>query len=305
MHPHRQRLIFFGSILVLAGGFVLLAMLSYALWYVVRPQPPPVVSQPLFEGITYTRIVERQTPLVAHIVTVDLKAQGLSFLVTPPDDLDHFDYAARTTSQFLREYGLQVAINGDFFDPWRDYGPLNYYPHAGDGVNVRGLTVSQGQRVTTGYAPAGRFATAYITLDNRITFDPPPAGYHHAISGNAMILRDGQYNDALGDDPYLTQRHPRTAIAVDASETVLFLIVVDGRQPNYSRGATMPELAAIIREQGGYNALNLDGGGSTALVIQGGDGQPHRLNSAIHNRLPLRQRPVANHLGIFAQMLGE
>jgi hypothetical protein len=79
--------------------------------------------------------------------------------------------------------------------------------------------------------------------------------------------------------------------------------VADGRQPNYSEGVNLPELAQIILDAGGFNALNLDGGGSTALVMQGQDGQPLQLGSAIHTRIPGRERPVANHLGIFAQPL--
>lgn len=302
----QQRTVFmFTAMIALVGGFIILAVLSYTLWYVTRPQPRSVTNQPLFEGITYTRVVERETPMIYHVVTIDLKAQGLSFLVTPPDDLDDFDYAARTTSAFLQEYGLQLAMNGDFFDPWRDYGPLNYYPHTGDGVNVRGLTVSQGQRVTTGYAASERVATAYFTADNRVSFDPPPQGYHNAISGNTMVLVNGKYNPELAPTAYLSKPHPRTALAVDESETVLLLVIVDGRQPNYSRGATLPQLATIILQHGGYNALNLDGGGSASLVIAGADGQPQVFNSTMHNRMPHRERPVANHLGIFAQPLSK
>ena len=74
--------------------------------------------------------------------------------------------------------------------------------------------------------------------------------------------------------------------------------MVDGRQPHYSDGANMPELAEIVRRHGGYAALNLDGGGSSVLVVAGEDGQPQQLSSAIHNRIPGRERPIANHFGL-------
>jgi len=64
-------------------------------------------------------------------------------------------------------------------------------------------------------------------------------------------------------------------------------------------------LASIIIEFGGYSALNLDGGGSSALVIEGEDGKPLQLGSAIHTRIPGRERPIANHLGIFALPLAD
>ena len=78
------------------------------------------------------------------------------------------------------------------------------------------------------------------------------------------------------------------------------LFLIDGRQPSYSEGATLAELAQIILEYGGYNAVNLDGGGSSTLVIQNENGEPEVLNSPIHTRIPGRERPIANHLGIFA-----
>ncbi len=120
-----------------------------------------------------------------------------------------------------------------------------------------------------------------------------------------MPIIDGK---ALPIDPtndYLTGKHPRTAIALDKTSNTLILFIIDGRQPNYSEGVTIPELAAIILDRGGYNALNLDGGGSVTLAVEGSNGLPQVLNSPIHNHIPGRERPVGNHLGIFAQASGE
>jgi exopolysaccharide biosynthesis protein len=50
---------------------------------------------------------------------------------------------------------------------------------------------------------------------------------------------------------------------------------------------------------GAYYAMNLDGGGSSTMVIEGANGEPVILNSPIDSRIPGRERPVANHLGIF------
>ena len=83
----------------------------------------------------------------------------------------------------------------------------------------------------------------------------------------------------------------------------MIILLVDGRQPNYSEGVTMAELVGILREYGAYSALNLDGGGSTTLAIEGESGEPVLLNSPIDNRIPGRERPVANHLGIFARRI--
>jgi exopolysaccharide biosynthesis protein len=79
----------------------------------------------------------------------------------------------------------------------------------------------------------------------------------------------------------------------------LYLVVVDGRQPLYSAGATFDELADILMAHGAYFGMSLDGGGSTTMVIEGADGQPVILNSPIDQYVPGRERPVANHIGIF------
>ncbi len=274
---------------------------AYSWWYAHRPLPEPVAAAQIFEGITYQREIRSEPrPMIAHVVTVDLDAPDIRFLVTPGDHVAGFDYQARTTSQFLTEFGLQVAVNGDFFDPWRDYGPWDYYPHEGDGVNTRGLTISQGEIVTNGYAPPENYYTLYITDDNQISFEQPEDRIDSAISG-FMIVRDGTYAAQWGDDAYMRQPHPRTAVAIDQTGRELILIVVDGRQPNYSEGVTLPELGEIALQYGGYDVLNLDGGGSATLVMAGTDGHPVQLGSAIHTRIPGRERPLANHLGVYAR----
>jgi exopolysaccharide biosynthesis protein len=76
-------------------------------------------------------------------------------------------------------------------------------------------------------------------------------------------------------------------------------MVIDGRQVGYSEGATLAETAEWLRKFGAWNALNLDGGGSSALVMEGPDGEPIVLNSP-SGKL---ERFVANHLGVFAKPL--
>jgi len=78
-------------------------------------------------------------------------------------------------------------------------------------------------------------------------------------------------------------------------------VVVDGRQPGYSLGVTLSELAEIMIFHGGYNALNLDGGGSSTLVVEGALGSPKILNSPFNHGIPGRQRSVGSHLGIYAK----
>ena len=59
------------------------------------------------------------------------------------------------------------------------------------------------------------------------------------------------------------------------------------------------KLAELLILQGANIAMSLDGGGSSTMVIEGKNGEPVILNSPIDNYIPGRERPVANHLGIF------
>lgn len=279
---------------------LLVTSIAFGIWYVTRTPPPPVDRQLLFPGIWYSREI-RQFPVaqVIHIVEIDLKTPGLRFRVTPADDRTDYTYSARTASEFLVEHNLALAINGDYFQPSHDKYLLDYYPHRGDGVDIHGYTMSDGHLVSKGYAPENNvYRSLYISAENQASFRPLANAYN-VISGNIDIVNDGHILPRLYTLPVYLERQPRTAVALTKDESTLMIIIVDGRQPRYSEGASMIELAAIVIAHGGYTALNLDGGGSSTLVMRDADGQPDILNSPIHNRIPGRERPVANHLGVW------
>ena len=64
-----------------------------------------------------------------------------------------------------------------------------------------------------------------------------------AISGNAMILEKGDIVRQSEAGEYFSGLHPRTAIALDSAAKTMILVVVDGRQPNYSEGVSLAELS--------------------------------------------------------------
>ena len=104
-----------------------------------------------------------------------------------------------------------------------------------------------------------------------------------AIGGAPLLLLDGaltgQCNSGCG-------RQPRTGVGVTATGRIL-LVVVDGRQAKWSLGPTMDEFARIMRDLGAVSALNLDGGGSSAMVVDGevvnrpSDGHERSISSAL------------------------
>jgi hypothetical protein len=112
-------------------------------------------------------------------------------------------------------------------------------------------------------------------------------GVLDTIGGNPVIVRNGTINEA--DVTGTTKFHgpnPRTGVGVTAAGQVL-LITVDGRRPGYSKGMSLRRFAKLFLEYGATWALNLDGGGSTTVVVDGqiknrpSDGRERLVSSAL------------------------
>ena len=116
----------------------------------------------------------------------------------------------------------------------------------------------------------------------KLTLSPPEWNHaQHAIGGRLRLLKDGKINQTLVKMHNEEKRHtpgkrapvlnlshePRTALAYNTDK--LFLVVADGRQPKYSTGLTLYELASILIELGATEAINLDGGSSSTFVVNG------------------------------------
>jgi uncharacterized protein YigE (DUF2233 family) len=259
-----------------------------------RPAALPA-KYTLQEGVTYRRIV-RYLPhaMIAHVVIIDRREGDIRFLVTPPDQVEGGAVKARTTSQFLEESGVQIAINGDGFFPWWSRSPVDYYPRVGDPVTPLGFTASNGNVYADGLQNEKPEPTLYISRRNELTFNLEPNRIHHAISGDRMLIQGGEIVPGLDD----TILHPRTAVGVNRNGRYVILVVVDGRQPFYSAGATYYELAELLKDFDAHFAMALDGGGSSTLAVERSD-VAVILNSPVDQYIPGRERPVANHFGVF------
>jgi len=287
-------------LLVCLCGAVLLGG-GAAYTFFLRPQPAPT-SQQLFDGVTYEReVITSPRPLVVHWVTVDLRAPGVSLLVTPGDPDADRSLQARTTSDFLEEFDVQIAVNGDGFEPWYSNTILDYYPRSGDPVDPVGFAASKGTVYSQG---SGAEPTLFVSRANKARFASPIGKVYNAISGNLALVAGGRLLPEALQVTGADIPQPRTAVALDKSSRRLVILVVDGRQPGYSEGATLEELAELLIARGAQFAMNLDGGGSTTLVAEGRNGKARLLNSPIDQIFPGRERPVGNHLGIHANPAG-
>ena len=94
-------------------------------------------------------------------------------------------------------------------------------------------------------------------------------GKNDVLASGPMLLQRGNISSwETCDSSFVHTKHPRSAVVVEKDGTTWF-VTVDGRAPGHANGMSIPELAHLIRILGGYDALNLDGGGSTTLWLEG------------------------------------
>ncbi|MDZ8051038.1 MAG: phosphodiester glycosidase family protein [Aulosira sp. ZfuVER01] len=255
-------------------------------------------QQVLFKGIFYQRrTISQPRPVTMHIVTVDLTAPGVKPLVTPGFPFGKGRKTnARTTSEFLGKYKLQLAVNASYFHHFYEKTPWDYYPHSGDPSYPLGEAISNGSRYSKSESNKAVVCFSQNNLAQILASGKCPQGTVQGVAGQEILVANGKavISQIRENKPY-----PRLAAAINREGTKLWLIVVDGKQPFYSEGLTLTELAKTAIDLGADTALNMDGGGSVTLVM----GKPNGakvLNAPIHTKLPMRERPVGNHLGFYA-----
>ncbi len=123
--------------------------------------------------------------------------------------------------------------------------------------------------------------------------EPEKGDIRQAISGGPRIVRDGaisvEYQQERFVQSFASARHPRTGVGIRNGS--LLLVTVDGRQPGYSEGMTLYEFARLFIELGCTDAMNLDGGGSTTMVVR---------DQVVNSPSGGSQRAVVNALSIMS-----
>jgi hypothetical protein len=111
-------------------------------------------------------------------------------------------------------------------------------------------------------------------------------GVLDAVGGTPVLVQDGQIAVSPTCSTSLCRANPRTGIGVRADGKIL-LVVIDGRRKRWSLGPTLYGFAKIMHDLGAVQALNLDGGGSTTMVVKGevvnkpSDGFERHISNAV------------------------
>lgn len=155
-------------------------------------------------------------------------------------------------------------------------------------------TIPPGGSVISAHGQAAEWLAKRVKVGDKLAVRSALAdlwpGVKHVLGGGPSLLDDGQIRITAEQEqfrPDITNgRAPRTAVGIDAAQQLL-LVTVDGRQPRRSVGLSLNGLAALMRELGARDALNLDGGGSTAMAIgpsavnRPSDGSERAVNNAL------------------------
>jgi exopolysaccharide biosynthesis protein len=223
-------------------------------------------------GVDYWHL--QHDGLDAHVVRIDLDVRSLEMVATAAAE------RGLKVSEFARGRGAVVAINGDYFDT-----SLNPFGLAmGDGVVWRQAAagVRRQEVIGVGHGRARIFPRAEPLRE-------PKRWMTGAIAGWPMVVEDCVPLATLPGSAHFTLApHPRTAVGLSRDRRDLLFVVADGRREGVP-GLTLPELAALMVEVGACTALNLDGGGSSALWLR--DRIVNRPSDGF-------ERKVANHLGV-------
>ena len=163
--------------------------------------------------------------------------------------------------------------------------------------------------VELGRATGGTASNDLMTLQSGDTVDVTrtiePQSVLHAVGGFPVLMRDSLITGAVDSVSSAGFRgvNPRTAIGIGANGRRLLIMVIDGRQAGFSVGASLRETATLLRDLGARDALNLDGGGSSALVVA--DAREARGVRVVNRPSDATgERPVANALALVQGCIG-
>lgn len=250
-----------------------------------------------FVGVTHTEDAARGL----HVVQVDLDAPGLRFQLTRPGGPR--ETVRQTTLDFCRELAAQVCVNAHFFEP---------FPTADIDSFLIGLAAAEGVRYSEfeepgqAYALVKNAAALHISATNEAEIVGPSyggplwtalAGSAQIVTGGAVtipryapegVLRPGVYSNAKSWYDVVTAR---TVIGLSANRKVLTVATM--------RRTTVGALAELlVRDFAVHDALNLDGGGSTTLVMENA---ATRAAEVVNEPSGGKPRAVASSLAIFAR----
>ena len=168
-------------------------------------------------------------------------------------------YGGRQLEKMLKEANAVAGINASGFSRLED-----------GGLVPTGIVIIDGKIIydngSTGWGGGiiGFNNNNILVLTKRSASEAVKMGIRDAVSFGPFLIVNGERSIFKGNGGYGVA--PRTAIG-QRKDGIVLMLVIDGRRPGHSIGVDMVELTNIMEKYGAYNAANLDGGGSSSIVV--------------------------------------
>jgi exopolysaccharide biosynthesis protein len=210
------------------------------------------------------------------VTRIDLTNPQIQVVTTPQG------WRGMTVSDFARKNHAIAAINGDYFDP-------KFVP--------RGLTISHcDQWAGAKDNPMHEWIVAVSeglgAMQPMSDFATSPAPVMAAVAGWPVLIKSCKpltAKELPGSDVFTRSPQPRTAVGVTDDGTKMFFVVADGRRKDVP-GLTLADLASFMSDElGACSAMNLDGGGSSAMYVG---------NRIVNQPADGVERKVGDHLAV-------
>lgn len=216
----------------------------------------------LYDGFYYGEETIRNSANSAvntFVTKVDHAESALAIVTGVPDNKTPLEAGKRQTvsaqANAARATGQNVmgAVNADFF-----------YINDDSKIQPEGVCIKNGQKLTDYKAGTYFFGIkkdGTPVIGDEAAFNSVSADLKEAVGGSHLLVQNGEVQTITNNEV-----HPRTAVGITADNDVL-LVVADGRS-TASAGLTLTDLGAYMKELGAVTAMNLDGGGSSTMVVK-------------------------------------
>lgn len=228
-----------------------------------------------------------------YITYVDTSHPAVSFIASNPAQ------RGMVVSKFASSVGAQVAINTNFY---------------GGGFQPCGMAMGDGVLFTDAYQGSVQGSCSHsiaIGPGNDVGFHdtwgipngPAPGGAREVSTGMPTLVRDGvvvpqaELESSAYPD-HMATAQPRTAMCLHEDGHTLILSVVDGREAGVRVGMRAITLANFMKSLGCYRAINLDGGGSSTIFVEGQTPYPGRPTGVVNRTSDGQERGVCCHFGV-------
>lgn len=223
-----------------------------------------------------------------NIIEIDGKKKGIKYGIIAENP-------NKKLSTMATEHHAQAAINGSFFNMQ-------------EGQSVCFLQLDGNLIDTTSLSEFRQRTNGIVLINkNKIAIEPwdkqkerSGTTYPNALASGPLMVENGNICDfSTVSQSFVNTKHPRSAICITRDRKVL-LITVDGRFPGNAIGVNIHEFAHLVKLLGAYDALNLDGGGSTSLWMDQA-GENGIVNCPCDNRKFDHQgeRRIANAIYVY------